>query len=130
MVLQLGADELIKHGDKRKSNDGHDYHRKIVFDERNIAKEISGKNKTAYPDDAAEDIVGNEFDVIHPADAGYKWGKCPDNGNKPGQEDSLATMFFEKCVGLVDVLLMNGNPGIGNKPVTEKVTDPVVGGIA
>ena len=84
-----------------------------MSDKGNIAKEITGKSKESHPNNAAKDIVRNEFAVVHLADTSYKWSKCSDYGNKSGQKDSLAAMFSEKMISLIYMLLVDGNFWVG-----------------
>ena len=84
-----------------------------MSDKGNIAKEITGKSKESHPNNAAKDIVRNEFAVVHLADTGYKWSKCSDYGNKSGQKDSFASMFGKKMIRLVYMLLVNRNSRVG-----------------
>src|SRR5262249_900265 len=54
--------------------------------------------------DPAEDIEGNEPDVVHLSDAGHKRRKCPDNRDKTGVHDRLSAVFFVESVRTIQML--------------------------
>jgi len=66
--------------------------------------------------------------VLHGANTSDERGKGANNGDKAGKKDGFATVFFEKLLGFVDVLLVNeGDIGVVNDFLSEKMTDPVIG---
>lgn len=89
------------HRENRDEDDGQDDEGKVVFDDGDVAEEVTGEGKQSYPDDTPEDIVGNKFAVVHFADAGYKGGKSAHNGNKTGKKDSLVTVFSKEFLSFI-----------------------------
>lgn len=78
--------------------------REIVFNERHIAKEVTGSDKEGNPDDGAENIINSERAVMHIADTGDEWRKGADNWHEPGEKDGFVTMFLIKFLSFLDVL--------------------------
>jgi hypothetical protein len=66
--------------------------------------------------------------VLHGANTSDEGGKGANNGDKAGKKDGFSTVFFEKLLGFVDVLLVNeGDIGVVDDFLSEKMTDPVIG---
>ena len=68
--------------------------------------------------------------VLHGTNASDKRGEGTNNRDKASKQNSFASVFFEELLSFVDVLLVDeGYPRVINDFLTEKVADPVVGGV-
>ena len=86
---------VFKYARHHGNNDNRDNdQREILFDRRNAAEEKTRKQKKTNPGDAADNIVGDEPRVFHSPDAGDKRGEGADDGNKAGDNDGFAAVFF------------------------------------
>jgi hypothetical protein len=64
------------------------------------------------PEQAADQVEGDEGPVTHGPDTGNDRGKRSDDGDKSRQDDRLGPVTLEKLLGLVDVFLFEES-GIG-----------------
>src|SRR3989344_217318 len=84
--MEATFDKVKNNGQEGEEDDGDDNERKVVFDNGHITKEVTGKSKQTYPDNASKDVVGNKFGVVHFANAGDKGGKGADDGHEASQK--------------------------------------------
>src|SRR5690606_2227195 len=100
------------HRNQRQTNYSKNDRFEIVSDKFEIPEEISEKGQTHHPNYTSYHVVPQKFSLSHAADPGYKWGKGPYDGYKPGDNDGFGTVFFVKFVGLIDVLWIDNGLSI------------------
>lgn len=66
--------------------------------------------------------------VLHGANTSDERGKGANNGDKAGKKDGFAAVFFKELLSFVNVFLVDeGDVGVINDFLSEKMTDPVIG---
>lgn len=95
LVLAHEFDDAGQDGDNDNCEDDKG---EVFLYQRNIAEIITGEGKRGYPDNTANDIIADKACVGHAPDAGHKRRKGPDDGDKTGDDDCLAAVFFKKLM--------------------------------
>src|SRR5512140_1099135 len=70
LALAARLDGLYDHRHHRDQHDGDHNQGKVLANERNVPEEVSSKREERRPDDAAEDVVGDEGGIRHLANTG------------------------------------------------------------
>ena len=102
---------------------------KVFFHKRNIAEEITGAGKQAYPGQAANYIVMEERAVMHGADTGHKGGEGTDNRYEAAEENSFGAVLLIKLLRLFHMIRFNQAVVAFQQFLTELFPNPVVTGI-
>ena len=96
-----------------------------------LPQKVTGKGKTAYPGDAANEIATDEPDISHPSDTSHKRSEGPDNGDKAGDDDCLTAMFFIELMGFVQILFVKKtNVFLMKDPWSHKISYYIIGSIS
>ena len=129
--LHLLPYNLYDGGQQGDEYDGHDEYLQVVLHERQVAEEISGVAEERHPESPARHVVEHEVIVMHLPHAGHEGGECPYDGDEPGDDDGLASVFLVELMGLVQVALLE-NLGIGvvEQLLAEEMADHIVAGVA
>src|SRR5665811_1046729 len=104
---------------------------KVVFNDRNIAKEVTRQRQAAYPREAAQCAEQHEQSVTHQAYAGNKGCKGANDGHESRKKDRLSTMFFIKDMGPFQVFTLEKfTLKALEQTHAYQATNPVVGVVA
>ena len=71
----------------------------MLLHEGKLTDKITAVAKQSHPKQRTSNTEKNKAIVWHGTYASNKRSKCPDNRNKPGDDDRLASMFFKKTIG-------------------------------
>src|SRR5689334_13350167 len=74
-----------RHWDQRHDDDEDRDQPEVALDHRYIAEEVAAPEEDQHPGEAAEDVVGLEASVGHPADAGDEGHAGADDRNEARQ---------------------------------------------
>ena len=88
------------------NNYGKNHKGKIPLYYGEISEEITRKKADSNPGNAPDDIVDNKTTVFHAPYTCHKGREGSNYGNKPGNNDRLAAIFFIEMVGLLQVLFI------------------------
>ena len=102
---------------------------KVFFHKRNIAEEVTGSGKQAYPGQAANYIVMQERAVMHRADTGHKGGEGTDNRYEAAEENSFGAVLLIKLLRLFHMIRFNQSVVTFQQFLAELFPNPVVTGI-
>ena len=102
---------------------------KVFFHKRNIAEEVTGSGKQAYPGQAANYIVMQERAVMHRADTGHKWGEGTDDRHEAAEENSFGAVLLIKFLRLFHMIRFNQSVVTFQQFLAELFPNPVVTGI-
>lgn len=114
-------------GKQRHNNDAEDHGREVLFDERNVAEEISGERQEEDPDERTGNIIEEEFPVAHFSGAGQKGREGPDDREEAGKNDRFRAVFFKKIVRAFQVFrFKDAAVFFLRDPVAHERADPVI----
>ncbi len=118
-------------GKNRNNNNGENDNRKITFDERNISEKVPPPDKRINPKYPPKDAKANETPEGHLTDTGHERGKGANNGNEAGNNNRLATVFFVKMLGSVQIFLFKKTNIFSMKNLrAHEMTDRIIGQIS
>ena len=63
-----------------------------------LTYKITTVAKQSHPEECTSNTEKKKATIGHSTYSGNKRRKCPDNRNKPGDDDRLASMFFKKSM--------------------------------
>lgn len=99
--------QKLYHSRQNRDQDDSQYGQgEVLFDDRQVTKEIASESEEGYPNNRTDNVIYQEARIIHGTDPGHKWGKGADNGDEAGQDDRLAAVFFIKFVGAIQIFFL------------------------
>ena len=113
---------------QRDYYDAYDDQSKVVFYQRNVAKQEACQRKAGNPGYTAKRAEQHEQPITHQTDAGDKRGEGANDGQKAGEYDGLTAVLFVECMRLVEMLALD-QLGVGSTEQThsDQPAYPVVG---
>src|SRR5229473_2728793 len=110
-VLSAGSAELMpgtidayycgKH--RNHDNNGNDVMDALTNIRDRAAKRVAAENHGADPEDPSKNVKGQVAGVGHLCGAGDGWTEGSNDGNKAGEDDGPAAIFFIEIMGALKV---------------------------
>src|SRR5262245_23591852 len=105
--LPAGLADLPEDRDDRGEDDDGDHREQVAVDAGDgLAEDEPEGGDPHGPEEAADDVVGDEGAVLHAPDAGHDRGERAHDRDEAGQHDGLGPVLLEVVLGLLDVLLL------------------------
>ncbi len=123
---QFAFDETDESGRDGEKNDAHDNGGKVVTHKGDIAKEVSGKNKTPHPHNATDDAEHDEALIVHLAHTGDKRCKRADDGHETRQKNRLAAVPIHKVLRFINMRLIDGEAFVVHDEFAKFASDPII----
>lgn len=126
----LYLDKGVHRRNQRNADDGKYHQRKVLLDNRDVAKKVTRIGKQAHPKHVSDKAKAEKADVLHVANSRHKRRKGADNGHKAGNNKGDAPVLLVKRVGFIDIAALDELVVLVVNPIANKVANPVVGVVA
>jgi hypothetical protein len=129
-MLTPAAEYLQRGRDHGNYDDGQNHQGEILLHVRDISKEMPEQNDAEDPNEGPNDVVGEEFPVVHGTHAGHKRSEGANERNKPGKHDRFGSVPLVEGVRLLQVLpVENTTLGIAEEFLADFIPDPIIRGM-
>src|SRR2546425_9419566 len=95
--------QLYQRGKHRDEYDGEDNQREVVLDCRDAPESITQGDAEAHPERGGSNAEDEKARVGHRPNSRHEGGKGADNGHEPRENDRLAAVPLEECVGTIEM---------------------------
>ena len=101
------------------------------MDVRDVPEKVSQQDDAKDPNKGPDDVVGEEFPVVHRTHSGHERSEGANQRNEPGEHDRFCSVPFVEGVRLLQMFLVeNAAPRIAEELLSYFVPNPIVGGMA
>ena len=111
-------------------DDRDDDQREILFDEGDVAEEISGDHAEGNPENGSADAEGQEARIVHGADTGHEGCEGAEDRHEAGDDDRDSAVLFIEGMSLVQIFPLEPARILLKNLRADETTNPVVGRIS
>src|SRR3989338_4132812 len=97
---------LHKRRQEGESDNGKNHRLEMLLDEGNVAEEVSAIDEEGNPQDAAEDVVGDETGIGHLPHPSNERGEGADDRDEARDDNRLCSIFFVEGFRFYQVLTL------------------------